>query len=330
MGIQRQGRSGGFRRARGGFTLVELLVVITIIGILIALLLPAVQAAREAARRGQCINNLKQIALALHDYHYALGVFPYGVLDQDTTNFHARDTWMQQTWPYIEQGPLFDDYMAWSSSRWIMDTPPKIKDAVIPAFVCPSDPRAPGFGGGGGYRSGGYGFQGNYVGCANDDYIKINRPPWDGGNSDYALHNLRGIFYANSKVAIKAIRDGTTNTLLLSEVKIRGEKGSGGWGGGGGYWGGGQHSSFGFTTMEPPNTTVADRVWQCKVTNFAESPCQSVGDDINKCIFARSYHPSGVCAAMADGSVRYFLETIDLPTWKGLGTREGGEVVTFN
>ncbi|NQT39263.1 MAG: DUF1559 domain-containing protein [Planctomycetes bacterium] len=310
-------------RRREGFTLVELLVVIAIIGILIGLLLPAVQAVRAAARRMQCSNHLKQIALALHNYHDSMGRFPYGTLDEATTSFHRRDTWMQQIWPHLEQSAVYDKYMAWKGV-WIMDTPVEIKDAVIPTFVCPSDPNGPGFGAGGGYRSGGYGFQGNYVGCAGDDYIKINRP----GFSGYALHKLNGIFYANSATRIGDILDGASHTLLLSEVMIRGDKNDPGWGGGGGYWGGGQHSAFGFTALEPPNTTVADRVWTCKDTNMLESPCMTVGDDINKCIFARSHHSGGASAAMGDGSVRFITETIDLPTWKALATRAGGEVTS--
>ncbi|MDZ7620202.1 MAG: DUF1559 domain-containing protein [Patescibacteria group bacterium] len=308
-----------FRRSDGtaGFTLIELLVVIAIIGILIALLLPAGQAAREAARRMQCTNHLKQIALALHNYESAHKVFPFGTLDEATTTYHKRCTWYQQVWPYLELQPAYDQYAAWDG-EWVMDAPPAIKDMVVPMFVCPSDPLAPGFGGGGGLRSGGYGFQGNYVGCAGDDYIKINRPSY----SNYALHRLRGMFFANSAVRIGHVNDGTSKTLFVSEVMVRSPKSSG-WGEGGGYWGGGQHASFGFTTMEPPNSTVSDRVYSC---NDATSPkCTTVGDDINKIVLARSKHPGGVNAAMVDGSVHFFDEEIDYIVWKGLGTREGKE-----
>ena len=304
--------------------MVELLVVIAIIGILVALLLPAVQSAREAARRMQCSNNLKQLSLALHNYHTSVGSFPYGTLDEATTNVHKRDTWMQQSLPFLEQTNIYDKYKDFTG-QWIMDAPVEVKDAAIAAFMCPSEVRAPGYGGGGGFRSGGYGFNGNYVGCAGNDFIKINRPPYP----DYGLHELNGVFYANSTVQIDRIRDGSSNTLLLSEVVIRGKKGDDGWGAGGGYWGGGQHAGFGFTTKEPPNTTVADRIWTCKNNNMQESPCINVGDDIEKQIFARSYHPGGVLAAHADGSVHFYSESIDLETWLALGSRNGGEVVTI-
>jgi prepilin-type N-terminal cleavage/methylation domain-containing protein len=304
-----------------GFTLVELLVVIAIIGILVALLLPAVQSAREIARRTHCANNLKQVALALHQYHTALEVLPYGTMDELNMLYHGRDTWFQQSWPYLDQQAAYDKYQL-ANVQWVMDTPPELKDLVVKTFVCPSDGKAPGFGGGGGFRSGGYGFQGNYVACTGDDYIKINRPPYP----DYGIYPHTGMFWANSRVRLDHVKDGTTSTLLLSEVKIRGKRGDDGWGEGGGYWGGGQHSAFGFTTMEPPNSTVSDRAWLCK---DATSPdCTTVGDDINKRVLARSYHPGGVVAALADASVQFYSDTIDLTTWKALATRAGNEIAS--
>ena len=91
-----------------------------------------------------------------------------------------------------------------------------------------------------------------------------------------------------------------------------------------------QHAGFGFTTMEPPNTTVADRIYYCKDTNFRGSPCIHVYDDINKCMFARSYHPDGVNTAMADGSVHFIAEDIRIDVYAALITRAGREVVDFS
>jgi prepilin-type N-terminal cleavage/methylation domain-containing protein len=313
------------RRPTSGFTLVEMLVVIAIIGLLIALLLPAIQGARETARTMQCANNMRQAALALLQHEAQREHFPYGTLDELSVSVRRRDTWFQQTWPFLEQAPLFERYIAWTGS-WVMDTPPEIKDAVIPTVRCPSDADAGtnGFGGGGPFRSGGWGFQGNYVGCAGDDFIRINRTE----RGDSYLVKLSGVFYGNSNTPAAAIRDGLSNTLLLSEVRIRAGKG-GGWGDAGGYWGGGQHSSFGFSARDTPNSTVSDRVFECKTTADPKAPCVSVGDSFEKINHARSYHAGGVNAALADGSTHFFADTVELAVWKGLSTIAGRETVTL-
>src|SRR5690348_5835758 len=105
---------------QSGFTLVELLVVIAIIGVLVALLLPAVQAAREAARRTSCSNNLKQLGIALHNYHDTITRFPYGYME--TGSLHLRNCWLQQLLPFFEQKSMYDQYAA-TNVQWIMDIP---------------------------------------------------------------------------------------------------------------------------------------------------------------------------------------------------------------
>jgi prepilin-type N-terminal cleavage/methylation domain-containing protein len=298
-------------RHRTGFTLVELLVVIAIIGVLVALLLPAVQAAREAARRSSCSNNMKQLGIALHNYHDTLNVFPYGYMEEGT--FHKRDCWMQQLMPFMELTNFYDQYQN-AKVEWIMDVPGTLKDTPIKTLMCPSDGAGPATGASGGVRAGGAGFQGNYVGCTGDGIM---------------LHTaqLRGIFYKLSRSNFATMTDGSSNTLAFSEVKIRGNDKTGGWGEGGGYWGGARWGGYGFTTLEAPNTTVADKMYECKNTAFPKAPCVSLTGSDTTQIFARSYHPAGVMSTLADGSTRMIANTIDLTTYRALGTAGVGETL---
>ncbi|HEY1068134.1 MAG TPA: DUF1559 domain-containing protein, partial [Pirellulales bacterium] len=204
-------RVGFDARSRRAFTLIELLVVITIIAILIALLLPAVQAIRSAARTMQCGNNMKQLALAMHSYESANKTYPWGFNDDSAgTNYHNRDCWMQRLLPHVESKSLNDQYMAWNATPWIMDVPPAVKDTPIPVFMCPSDGAGPAFGGGGGARAGGNGFQGNYVVCTGNTIMSLGVVP------------LTGMFQHRTPIRPASVTDGLTNTLMGSEGIIRG------------------------------------------------------------------------------------------------------------
>ncbi len=309
-------RSQNLFRKRG-FTLVELLVVIAIIGILIALLLPAVQAAREAARRSQCNNNMKQLGLAMHNYYDTHKVFPYNYRGtRPNPGFtHNRDSWFHRILPYIEQGTLYDQYEAPPQTAHAWHENGERRE-VVSTLCCPSDGNSPGEGG-----SGNNSFQGNLVVCTGD-YYRLNpvrlRTMGDG---------LRGIFFAYSDTTMADIVDGTSNTLMVSEGIIRRRSGSRwGWGGAGSYWGGAPHGGTGFCTYEPPNTPLPDQVYECKDEDFRHAPCVSLfgGERHN---FARSYHPGGVNAGLADGSVRFISETIEFTTYRALGTRREGEVI---
>lgn len=295
---------------RRAFTLIELLVVIAIIAILVALLLPAVQQAREAARRSQCKANLKQIGIAMHNYHDVHGRFPYGYYHSNS--YHGRDTWMQQLMPYYDQAPAYDAYSS-SNVRWVMDTPKEIKDLKIPVLMCPSDPSAGGFGGGGGARAGGNGFQGNYVLCAGNTLMTRNST------------TLNGIACQNSSIKFKDVTDGTSVTLMAGESILRGGN-TGGWGGAGGYWGGANHGAYGFTSLETPNTTVADQVYSCKSTTWPGAPCTSILGGSALRNFTRSYHVGGTHVAMVDGATRFISENISVDVWRAAGSRAGDEV----
>ncbi len=309
------------RHSRRGFTLIELLVVIAIIAVLIALLLPAVQQAREAARRTQCKNNLKQIGLALHNYHDTFLVFPPGQFQPlatdpgtpgtlltpgsgDSTN---RSCWMQRILPYVDQAPLFNKFAPYMSGPAGIAFQWPGADTILPAFMCVSDP--------GGPKNttvpgNAQGFHGNYVVCAGS----LPFGPAGGGLK------LDGMFFSYSRTSIRDASDGTSNTLLAGEIlliqdttvhDIRGR-----------YFNAWSGNTF-FSSYLPPNTTIGDQQSPYCIQG-PKRPCASTGDFTQ---FARSEHTGGVQIVMADGAVRFLSENIDQATFRGLGTRSGGEVV---
>jgi len=230
------------RRALRGFTLIELLVVIAIIAILIALLLPAVQQAREAARRSSCKNNLKQIGLAMHNYHDVFGNFPYGHQQElYSGQTKRRDCWFQRILPYIDQAPRYQVYEAYPSvntyeGEYIHRITNRNIVGPIEAMQCPSDPNSPGVGGNGGTIA----FQSNYAVAAGvGSAITINPTTFLITVTNMNTANTtagNGLFYLNSSTGIQDCKDGSSNTLLASEGIIR-KNGVGGWGGLGGHWG---------------------------------------------------------------------------------------------
>jgi len=218
------------RRLRG-FTLVELLVVIAIIGILVALLLPAVQAAREAARRSSCTNNLKQLALSVHNYHDTFRVFPPGFLwnsaISDVGERQRTYGWGVMVLPQIEQGSLYDrlDTANRSMRQIFVDANERpLLQVPLDVFRCPSDTGSVYTGGGPGTTStndhnvgngwpvaranylGVYGYNGDPISIAGNTTIGI----WGDSPGD-------GLFYRNSTTRFSDITDGTSSTLMLGE-----------------------------------------------------------------------------------------------------------------
>ncbi len=301
-----------------GFTLVELLVVIAIIGVLVALLLPAVQAAREAARRMQCANNLKQIGLALQNYHSARNEFPAGatsswslqdawdILDESTNGEHGT-SWMLQVLPYLEQTVLYD---RWDFSRNVAGNV-DVAQTDVPAFYCPSRRNT--------VRSedmgimfldwsqGGNDYGGCYCG-SNGFWNDIFQPAkciHKIGNIDFASgsligrDDLLGILRVNIPVKISQILDGTSNTLMVGEMQRLNNPSTCD-----------KRSLDGWATGGVATLFVTD-------SNLSWGNPGGINNDFFES--AGSEHPGVAQFAVADGSVRTISENIDTELFMFLG-----------
>jgi len=308
------------------FTLVELLVVIAIIGVLVALLLPAVQSAREAARRMACSNNMKQIALGLHNFHDTYHHFPHGVYEYiDTTTSNGpppygpnqdRRCWAHDLFPYIEQGPLFDRFESWMKTGKSALGFPDMQTG-IKTYSCTSDPQSPKYktywGGSDGQPH--QGFSGNMITLGTSTYLNST-----GANAHLTSLDLDGIFFAVSKVRMGEILDGTANTAFVSETILSPDTV---WHDIRGRYYNPAHGGVMFSTRLPPNTMVADQFNWCSPQPVKRAPCINTTSEMF--LVPRSYHPAGVNMAFADGSVRFMQEHVHQTVFQSYGTRNGGE-----
>jgi prepilin-type N-terminal cleavage/methylation domain-containing protein/prepilin-type processing-associated H-X9-DG protein len=342
-------------RKRPAFTLIELLVVIAIIGVLVGLLLPAVQKVREAANRMSCSNNLHQIGLALHGYHDAFQSFPYGKgPDYRATlpNVPVYPRWSVHTLilPFMEQdnlyrsinfnfppetpgmaGPVINFMPAYQNPNRENSVACRM---VVKPYLCPSD---------GAPMPGDWPGQNNYYGNLGTQFLCDLRESLQ--SSIAPDQQANGVFYYLSKIRIADITDGTSNTALFSE-KLRGN---------------GQPNprtdlltipnqttlTATYTTCLGINASTATPLtskqgasWVmgemcCTTYNHVSTPnttsCAGIGFPGNMANMAMqvppsSNHPGGVNLLMGDGSVRFMQNSVDLITWRSLGTRNGGEV----
>jgi len=301
-----------------GFTLVELLVVIAIIGILVALLLPSVQAAREAARRMQCSNNLKQIGLAMHSFHAVKNKFPTGHLWPGSGNGPgAESTWVTHILSYIEETSV-ESEVDWTTSfgHATIGVNAIAIGATLPGFLCPSDPHS-GRAFRGTYAKGNYVANNGIGPMQESDFgsLPVLRPVPGSATSEMSS-STAGIFFLNSETSTAHITDGTSRTAFVSEIRLAEDsfdnRGVLHYPEGPLY-----HHNF------QPNSLIADEIRINACNDTPEAPCMGTFSSYNNRMLmmtARSYHSGGVNLLLGDGSVHFVNESIDETLWHALAT----------
>ena len=322
---------------RRGFTLIELLVVIAIIAILIALLLPAVQQAREAARRSTCKNNLKQLVIALHNYHDNFTHFPMNYASPANGNNGRSSSWMIGILPFADQGPLFDmiDFrFGWAndprgtvqpSNSWVSQQP-------LPVYRCPSDTSAPdpmaGRSDGGGTRA-----ITSYKGCAGSNWqwgtwrndprsttpsSVSSRDRWN-HNQGHGLDRGNGMFFRGwnfpYSTRIRDVTDGMSNTFAIGEA-IAAYSNWNWW-----WYANGTTATCAIPLNAPPICAGAAGLER-------DQGLRACRGDWNNNYSFQSMHVGGGQFALGDGSVRFVSENVDLDIYRNTGTIMNSETRT--
>jgi prepilin-type processing-associated H-X9-DG protein len=318
---------------------VELLVVIAIIGILIALLLPAVQAAREAARRSQCGNNLKQIALGVLNYETAQKCFPVGAYSC------CWGTWLVGVMPYTELGPLYKQYdplgkydYPTKGRRYYEAANLDVTTMRIPLYTCPSDFPTAHYPAETGITChnyvANYGNTG-YVAAESDtpeNGLQQTMPPGSSNPETRfagAPFRITGWIKTPAKVGkLREITDGTSHTLMFSEtVQGQGDKPNADLRGYS-WWG----YAAGFETYLAPNSPEPDVMQSdgyCLASHHLNPPCYTPHSSTRPMTMAaRSRHAGGVQVGYCDGSVTFMADIVDLTIWRALGSCSGGEPIS--
>ncbi len=309
-------------RSRRGFTLVELLVVIAIIGILIALLLPAIQAARESARRSQCMNNFRQLGLAIHNYQDSFKILPAGAWWTNPKGVNEnRGSIMIRLLPFIEEKTLFEAFKLGKdgvaptpvpSEQLQTGSTTKLSATVIPLFLCPSDSHD----------------RVSTTGYALQNYAASSGPTADTTSgscscsqsfNSFATHpyssanNFAGVFHRRSDpIKLRRIPDGLSKTIFMGEVRPECSLHvSTGWAA--------SNNAQGLTaTIIPINFDTCNNA----ATDACNRPCNWRTE-----LGFKSAHPGGAFFLLGDNSVQFLQETIDHPTYQLLGGRADGKSV---
>ncbi len=287
-------------KTRTAFTLIELLVVIAIIGILVGLLVPAVQKVREASARLECQNNLKQIGLALHNYHDAFGQFPPCTGPNAPLAKYTNDSWLRHILPYIEQGK-------------------QVTTAPIVLYACPSDPR---------------GLDAYYDPSIFPPYNSPHGLTAYLAVEGYSVKGTEGVMYKNSKTRLVQITDGASNTLLVAERPPFPSQPALDMQGAMGWWDSDWEGDVGLGMKNSTNVAAPYEKGPCPAPDYFRPEPKS-GPIMTGTYYPTlyceanhswSFHPGGANMLLADGSVRFVVYAASL-VLVDMATREGDEVI---